>query len=187
MLWSYYYFEVTSPHRVRSSVIQYASRSWFVLRRFNTPDAHRMLSSLYRKFKTFRSDLLTYSCGQICQADWFGVFVCRLDRGKRSYYGCASTTWFMLIPMIRRTVKVVTAGQIVFRFRFYFGLVVMLLADVDRGKGRVSCSPWRAFLAFSISCFWRNIRDQLQIGLHLVRFQRSTRDPFCILSCLIAL
>jgi hypothetical protein len=110
-----------------------------------------------------------------------------LDRGKRSYYGCASTTWFKLIPMIWRTVKVVTAEHIVFRFRFHFDLAVMLLADLDRGKGRVSGIPWRAFLAFPISCFWRNIRDQLQIGLHLVRFQKSTRDPFCILTCMIAL
>jgi hypothetical protein len=97
-----------------------------------------MLSSLYRKVKIVRSDLLTYSRGKFAEqielafsndVDWIG---------QRSYYGCASTTWFMLTSMIRRMVKVVTAGHIVFRFRFDFGLVVMLLADVDRGKGRVS-------------------------------------------------
>jgi hypothetical protein len=66
-----------------TTILRSRARIGFVLLRFNTPDAHDsffgdsislttahiMLSSLYGKAKTFSSDLLTYSCGQICQAD----------------------------------------------------------------------------------------------------------------------
>jgi hypothetical protein len=39
----------------------------------------------------------------------------------------------------------------------------------------------------SLFCSWHYVHDQLQSGLNLVHLQRFTRDPHCILSCLIAL
>jgi hypothetical protein len=67
----------------------------------------------------------------------------------------------------------------------------VLLRDADRGEGCVRSILWQAFSAFSFYCFafssWHYVRDQLQIGLNLVHFQRSTRDPHYILSCLTVL
>ena len=72
---------------------------------------------------------------------------------------------------------------------FGFGLAVCLLGDADGEEGCVN-----NILLWGFSAFFAHFPffvahytcDQRQCGLNLVHFQRSTRDPHCILSCLVA-
>jgi hypothetical protein len=73
---------------------------------------------------------------------------------------------------------------------FGFSLTVGLLRGADGGEGCVNnilVSASSAFFLlmslFFLACY---TCDQRQCRLNLVHFQRSTRDPHCILSCLMA-